>query len=88
MYTEEEEYEEYKSWREDIEFMDRYMDTLESLLDEEIRIHNQSLVEDERRKQDNTLSDDNEITRVSVRFTDEDLWLTQNQLAEIYQTTQ
>ena len=56
MYTEEEEYEDYKSWREDMEFMDRYMDTLDSLLDEEIRIHNQSLVEDERRKQDNTLS--------------------------------
>ena len=56
MYTEEEEYEEYKSWREDMEFMDRYMDTLDSLLDEEIKIHNQSLVEDERRKQDNTLS--------------------------------
>ena len=56
MYTEEEEYEEYKSWREDIEFMDRYMDTFDRLLDEEIRIHNQSLVEDERRKQDNTLS--------------------------------
>ena len=56
MYTEEEEYEEYKSWREDIEFMDRYMDTLDRLLDEEIRIHNQSLVENERRKQDNTLS--------------------------------
>ena len=56
MYTEEEEYEEYKSWREDIEFMDRYMDTLDRLLDEEIRIHNQSLVEDERRKQDNTIS--------------------------------
>ena len=32
--------------------------------------------------------DDEEITRVSVRFADEDLWLTQNQLAEIYQTTQ
>ena len=32
--------------------------------------------------------DDNEITRVSVRFADEDLWLTQNQLAEIYQTIQ
>ena len=32
--------------------------------------------------------DDNEITRVSVRFADEDLWLTQNQLADIYQTTQ
>lgn len=31
--------------------------------------------------------DDNEITRVSVRFADEDLWLTQNQLAEIYGTT-
>lgn len=28
--------------------------------------------------------DDNEIIRVSVRFSDEDLWLTQNQLAEIY----
>ncbi len=32
--------------------------------------------------------DDNEVTRVSVRFADEDLWLTQNQLAEIYCTTQ
>ena len=32
--------------------------------------------------------DDNEITRVSVRFADEDLWLTQNQLANIYCTTQ
>ena len=32
--------------------------------------------------------DDNEITRVAVRFADEDLWLTQNQLAEIYDTTQ
>ena len=28
------------------------------------------------------------ITKVNVRFTDEDIWLTQNQLAEIYQTTQ
>lgn len=33
-------------------------------------------------------ADDNEITRVSVRFADEDLWLTQNQLTEIYCTTQ
>ena len=32
--------------------------------------------------------DDNEITRLSVRFADEDLWLTQNQLAEIYCITQ
>ena len=31
--------------------------------------------------------DDNEITRVSVRFANEDVWLTQNQLAEIYDTT-
>ena len=31
--------------------------------------------------------DDNEITRVSVRFADEDLWLTQGQLVEIYQTS-
>lgn len=50
MYTEEDEYEEYKSWREDIEFMDRYMDTLDSLLDEEIERHNQSLDDNERRK--------------------------------------
>lgn len=28
--------------------------------------------------------DDDEITRVSVRFADEDLWLTQNQLVDIY----
>ena len=32
--------------------------------------------------------DDNEVTQVSVRFANEDLWLTQNQLAEIYNTTQ
>ncbi|MDR2698222.1 MAG: virulence RhuM family protein [Candidatus Methanoplasma sp.] len=32
--------------------------------------------------------DDNGITRVFVRFADDDLWLTQNQIAEIYGTTQ
>jgi hypothetical protein len=32
--------------------------------------------------------DENGITQVSVRFADEDLWLTQNQIAEIYDTTQ
>ncbi len=32
--------------------------------------------------------DENNITRVSVRFSDEDLWLTQAQLAELYDTTQ
>jgi hypothetical protein len=31
--------------------------------------------------------DENGITNVSVRFNEEDLWLTQNQLAEIYDTT-
>ncbi len=31
--------------------------------------------------------DDDEITRVAVRFAEEDLWLTQNQLADIYCTT-
>ena len=28
------------------------------------------------------------ITKVNVTFTDEDIWLTQNQLAKIYKTTQ
>lgn len=31
--------------------------------------------------------DDNGVTRVSVRFAEEDLWLTQVQLAEVYDTT-
>lgn len=31
--------------------------------------------------------DENGVTNVSVRFSDEDLWLTQNQIAEIYDTT-
>ena len=32
----------------------------------------------------NAPQDDNEIIRVSVRFSDEDLWLTQNQLSLIH----
>ena len=32
--------------------------------------------------------DDNGITKVNVRFSDKDVWLTQAQLAEIYDTTQ
>src|SRR5574344_392729 len=32
--------------------------------------------------------DENGITKVSVRFSEEDVWLTQQQLAEIYDTTQ
>lgn len=31
--------------------------------------------------------DENGVTRVSVRFSDEDIWLTQSQLAEIFDTT-
>jgi hypothetical protein len=50
MYTEEEEYEDNKSWREDMEFMDRYMDELDRILDEQIQSHNDALEEYERRK--------------------------------------
>jgi len=32
--------------------------------------------------------DENGIINITVRFSDEDLWLTQNQIAEIYDTTQ
>lgn len=32
--------------------------------------------------------DEDGVTKVNVRFSDEDVWLTQNQLAEIYDTTQ
>jgi len=41
-------------------------------------------------KPDNNIilyQDENGITKVTVRFSDEDLWLTQNQIAEIYDTT-
>ena len=31
--------------------------------------------------------DENGVTRVTVRFSDDDVWLTQNQIAEIYDTT-
>jgi len=45
----------------------------------------------EIKKNDNNViiyQDENNITRVSVRFSDEDLWLTQAQIAELYDTTQ
>lgn len=32
--------------------------------------------------------DEDGVTKVSVKFVDEDIWLTQNQIAEIYKTTQ
>ena len=50
MYTEEEEYEDYKSWREDMEFMDSYMIQLDRILDEQIQNHNEAFEEDERRE--------------------------------------
>ncbi|MDR2893752.1 MAG: virulence RhuM family protein [Deltaproteobacteria bacterium] len=43
------------------------------------------------KKNDNSIilyQDDNGVTKVSVRFEDEDLWLTQNQIAEIYDSSQ
>ncbi|GHU84116.1 toxin Fic [Spirochaetia bacterium] len=45
----------------------------------------------ERGKTENHIilyQDENGVTNVSVRFSDEDLWLTQLQIAEIYDTTQ
>ena len=67
--------------------MDRYMDRLDQILNGEIRRHNQSLTKMNEQNKIILYQDDNEITRVSVRFADEDLWLTQNQLVEIYQTS-
>ena len=32
--------------------------------------------------------DEDGITKISVKFSDEDLWLTQNQIAEIYKSSQ
>ena len=42
-------------------------------------------------KQENSIiiyQDEDGVTKVSVKFSDEDIWLTQNQIAEIYKTTQ
>ena len=42
-------------------------------------------------KNDNNIiiyQDEDGVTKVSVRLVDEDIWLTQNQIAEIYKTTQ
>ena len=42
------------------------------------------------RKENNIIiyQDEDGITKVTVRFVGEDIWLTQNQIAEIYKTTQ
>ena len=43
-----------------------------------------------QKKEDNIIiyQDEDGVTKVSVRLIDEDIWLTQNQIAEIYKTTQ
>ena len=45
MYTEEEEYEDHLSWRDDMDRMERYLDRIESQLDDEIERYNQSDIE-------------------------------------------
>ena len=45
MYTEEEEYEEYLSWRDAMDSVERYLDRIESQLDDEIERYNQSGIE-------------------------------------------
>jgi len=45
----------------------------------------------EQKKDNNSIiiyQDENGVTKVNVRFSGEDVWLTQIQLAEIYGTTQ
>ena len=42
-------------------------------------------------KQENSIiiyQDEDGVTKVSVKISDEDIWLTQNQIAKIYKTTQ
>ena len=45
MYTEDEEYEEYLSWRDDMDSVERYLDRIESQMDAEIERYNQSGIE-------------------------------------------
>ena len=45
MYTEDEEYEEYLSWRDDMDSVERYLDRIESQMDDEIERYNQSGIE-------------------------------------------
>ena len=45
MYTEDEQYEEYLSWRDDMDSVERYLDRIESQLDDEIERYNQSGIE-------------------------------------------
>ena len=45
MYTEDEQYEEYLSWRDDMDSVECYLDRIESQMDDEIERYNQSGIE-------------------------------------------
>jgi hypothetical protein len=45
MCTEDEQYEEYLSWRDDMDSVERYLDRVESQLDDKIERYNQSGIE-------------------------------------------
>ena len=47
-------------------------------------------MESKNEKNENNIiiyQDEDGVTKVSVKFSDEDVWLTQNQIAKIYKTT-
>ena len=86
---------EFESWHKDLSEWERFQDKHERTSGEKTyykacNFDNKALKKLQLKNDENKIilyQDDNEITRVSVRFADEDLWLTQNQLAEIYSTT-
>ena len=47
-----------------------------------------SLIMEKQKNEIMIYEDKDGITKVNVKFINEDIWLTQNQLAEIYKTTQ
>lgn len=85
----------FESWHKDLSEWERFQDKLERTSGEKTyykacNFDNKALKKLQLKNDENQIilyQDDNEITRVSVRFADEDLWLTQNQLADIYCTT-
>ena len=85
----------FESWHKDLSEWERFQDKLERTSGEKTyykacNFDNKALKKLQLKNDENQIilyQDDDEITRVSVRFADEDLWLTQNQLADIYCTT-
>ena len=45
MYTDDEQYEEYLSWRDDMDSVEHYLDRIEGQMDAEIELYNQSDIE-------------------------------------------